>query len=175
MIADIETPRLALRHMSPAFLAASQRDDLVAAEAEVGLVVPKDWLAEKPLMAMRLQDMADDPAYAPWSVRAIGLRSEHWMVGHIGFHDPPREGGKLEMGYTVFPDFRRQGYATEAVLAMMGWATSVHGIRRFIASISPTNEPSLATVRRLGFVQTGAQWDEEDGEELVFELESPVA
>ena len=62
MIAEIETVRLALRHMSPAFLEASQRDDLVGAETEIGLVVPKDWLAEKPLMAMRLRDMADDPA-----------------------------------------------------------------------------------------------------------------
>ena len=33
------------------------------------------------------------------------------------------------------------------------------------------NEPSLAIIRRLGFTQTGEAMDEEDGLELVFELE----
>ena len=33
-----------------------------------------------------------------------------------------------------------------------------------------TDEPSLVLVAQLGFQQTGVQWDEEDGEELVFEV-----
>jgi hypothetical protein len=36
------------------------------------------------------------------------------------------------------------------------------------------NAPSLAIVRRLGFVQTGEYWDDEDGLELVFELDVAV-
>jgi ribosomal-protein-alanine N-acetyltransferase len=40
-----------------------------------------------------------------------------------------------------------------------------------IASIAPDNDPSLAIVRKLGFEQTGEQWDDEDGLELVFQLE----
>ena len=44
------------------------------------------------------------------------------------------------------------------------------GIQRFIASISPGNKASLALVRRLGFQEFGRHWDEEDGEELEFEL-----
>lgn len=31
--------------------------------------------------------------------------------------------------------------------------------------------PSLVLISKLGFVQTGVQWDERDGEELVFEVE----
>ena len=60
-------------------------------------------------------------------------------------------------------------YATEAAAALMGWAEG-QGVRRFVVSVAPGNEPSLAIVRKLGFVQTGEQWDEEDGLELVFEL-----
>jgi L-amino acid N-acyltransferase YncA len=51
----------------------------------------------------------------------------------------------------------------------MGWAEG-QGIHDFVASVSPDNAPSLAIVHKLGFVQTGDQWDEEDGLELVFEL-----
>jgi RimJ/RimL family protein N-acetyltransferase len=99
------------------------------------------------------------------------------MIGHIGFHGPrgvngPQKPGALEVGYTVFEPFRRRGYATEAVEAILEWAREEHGVRHFIASVGPGNVPSLALVRRLGFRETGTQWDDEDGEELVFELET---
>jgi RimJ/RimL family protein N-acetyltransferase len=44
-----------------------------------------------------------------------------------------------------------------------------------IASVSPENAPSLAVIRKLGFEQTGEQWDEEDGLELVFERAADAA
>ncbi len=45
------------------------------------------------------------------------------------------------------------------------------GIRVFVASITPDNEPSLAIVRKLGFVHVGEHWDDEDGRELEFRLD----
>jgi RimJ/RimL family protein N-acetyltransferase len=97
------------------------------------------------------------------------------MIGHIGFHGPPGVNGpsrpdSLEVGYTVFEPFRRRGYASEAVSALLEWARDRHGIRDFVAAVGPHNVPSLGLVRRFGFRQTGRQWDDEDGEELVFEL-----
>jgi len=91
------------------------------------------------------------------------------MVGRIGFHGPPDDDGMLEIGYKVFPEFRRRGYAREAVLAMLRWAQRDPRVRRFRASVSPENLPSRHLVTGLGFVEVGSQWDEEDGEELLFE------
>ena len=92
------------------------------------------------------------------------------LVGRIGFHAPPDARGAVEIGYAVEPEYRGHGYATEAATDMLAWARREHGIRSFVASVSPTNAPSLAIVKKFGFVQTGVQWDDEDGEELVFEL-----
>lgn len=97
------------------------------------------------------------------------------MVGHAGFHGPPginglQAGDAVEVGYTVFPEARGRGYAQEAALALMRWAEREHRVRRFVASVAPDNEPSLAIVEKLGFAQIGEQWDAEDGLELVFEL-----
>jgi len=90
-------------------------------------------------------------------------------VGHIGFHGPPAD-GMLEMGYTVFPRYRRQGLAIEAAQAMMDWASMQTPVQRFRVSIAPDNEASLAMAAKMGFKQVGEQIDDVEGLEYVFEL-----
>jgi ribosomal-protein-alanine N-acetyltransferase len=125
-------------------------------------------------LRLRLGQMQRDPASQKWLVRALVRRDDGRMVGHAGFHGPPGttglDPGKAELGYTVFPAFQGRGYATEAAVALMDWAHG-EGIDRFVTSVGPWNEPSLAIVRKLGFVQTGEHWDEEDGLEHVYELD----
>lgn len=55
----------------------------------------------------------------------------------------------------------------------MRWAQRQPGVHGFRAAVSPANAPSLALVAKLGFARTGVQWDEIDGEELVFERPAP--
>jgi RimJ/RimL family protein N-acetyltransferase len=175
-VKPIHTNRLQLVRLSPQFLDAlldGRRED---AEAAIGLAVPAGWPDEhdRRFLQLRLDRARKDPSWEAWMPFAIALDGQ--MIGHIGFHGPPGVNGPkkpdaLEVGYTVFEPFRRRGYATEAVRGILDWARAEHGVRHFVASVGPQNEPSLALVRRLGFRQTGSQWDDEDGEELVFELE----
>jgi RimJ/RimL family protein N-acetyltransferase len=51
----------------------------------------------------------------------------------------------------------------------MGWALVEHGVRRFLASSAPTNAASIRVVEKLGFVEVSRVWDDEDGEEIVYE------
>lgn len=163
--------------MEPA-LADALADDPDEAERLLGATVPRGrWPSENDAAFLRLRagQIRRNPDWQPWSVRALVLREETKMVGHAGFHGPPGVNGlqardALELGYTVFPEARGRGYAQEAALALMRWAEREHEIRRFIASVAPDNEASLAIVRKLGFTQIGEQWDVEDGLELVFEL-----
>jgi [ribosomal protein S5]-alanine N-acetyltransferase len=74
------------------------------------------------------------------------------------------------LGSPSFRPYRGRGFATEAAFALMDWARRERGINHFVASVAPDNQASLAIGRKLGFVQTGEQWDVEDGLELVFEL-----
>jgi [ribosomal protein S5]-alanine N-acetyltransferase len=179
---DIRTPRLILRTMSTSFLEAGVDDDLRTAEALIGLHVRADWLAEKALMQLRLDDLADDPAYLDWSLRAIGLRSTHEMVGYIGFHTRPNPpylqplvADAVELGYTVFPTFRGRGFATEAVIGLIGWGHHHAAIDNFVVSIAPENEPSRAIAARLGFRRVGEHTDEYDAFEEVFLLDGAAA
>lgn len=122
-------------------------------------------------LRLRRDQLAKDPARYPWSLRAIVLRSEERMVGFVNFHGAPgvndvRAPDAVELGWSVFPEDRRRGYATETATALMEWATRVYGIRRFISATTPQNAPSLRVHEKLGFVRTG---EVVDGE-IIFEL-----
>jgi [ribosomal protein S5]-alanine N-acetyltransferase len=157
--------------MSREFMTTSLAGDVDAASGLIGAVLPADWPgATARTMRLRLDQLAIDPSVQPWLLRAMVLRDpSRTVVGRIGFHAEPDARGAVEVGYAVEPAFRRRGFAEEAVRGIFDWA-SQHGISLFIASVSPSNAASLALVRKLGFAQTGSQWDDEDGEELVFEL-----
>lgn len=177
--ADILTERLLLRPLSPSFLEAS-----LAAEtrqevaARLGLSVPEDWFEEANLARLRLGDLRADPAYQAWSLRALAERATSRMVGHIGFHTRPAPEylspwapRGVELGYAVYPPFRRLGYAREAIRGMIRWAHDTHGVPQFVVSIAPDNAPSMSLAIGLGFTLVGQHEDEIDGEEKVLLLE----
>ncbi|MGB2875352.1 MAG: GNAT family N-acetyltransferase [Gaiellaceae bacterium] len=177
----IRSERLDLVWLRPdtiSSLLEGRRDE---AERLGGFALPEDWPDDhdRRFLSFRLRQATEDPAQSPWLVRAIVLRGEtRPMIGHIGFHGGPgrnsrRDPDALEVGYTIFEEFRRRRYATEAVQALLGWGQE-RGVWRFIASVGPENQPSLALVRRLGFREVGRHWDDEDGEELEFELVTEI-
>ena len=123
------------------------------------------------LVRYRRDQIANDDAWAPWSLRAIVLREARAMVGYVNFHGPPGINDTatpeaVELGWTIFPSHRQKGYATETALALMRWATAEHGIKCFVSSTTPENAASLRVHDKLGFARTG---EVVDGE-IIFEL-----
>jgi RimJ/RimL family protein N-acetyltransferase len=178
----IHAPRLDLVSLCPDFLRAALAGNLPEAERLLNASLPTGWPDCAGLLQMRLRQMEADPAYEAWSLRAMVLRDERLMVGHIGFHTAPGaeylqpySPGAVEFGFEVFPSYRRRGFAREASLAMMNWAEQVHGIRKFVVSIRPDNMPSQALAAQLGFVRIGSHIDEVDGLEEILELRREIA
>jgi len=171
----ISTGRLDLPLLSLEQLDRLASGDAASVGSELGASLSEAWLLEvRRLAAFRAEQIRRRPADAPWLLRPILLRGDDGSssaVGHLNFHGDPDEHGMVEVGYSLLPGARGQGYAIEAVRAAFDWATRVHGVRRFRASVAPGNERSLNLIAKLGFRHTGEQWDEEDGLELVFELE----
>ena len=120
----------------------------------------------------RALQVAEDPASAVWITRVIVDAETGLAVGRAGFHGPPDLQGRVEVGYAVDPPFRRRGYARAALAALLDWARDDPAVATVRAAVSPENLPSLALVHQFGFVEVGAQWDDEDGPETVFERPS---
>jgi ribosomal-protein-alanine N-acetyltransferase len=172
----IRTERVELVSMSLAFMQALVAGDLDAAAREIGADLPPGMREDlRNFLGYRIPALEADPASQPWLGRAIVLThpdGRREVIGTIGFHAPPDEIGRVEIGYRVEAGYRRRGFATECVRALLAWAES-QGIHRFRASVASGNVASLAIIRSFGFHQVGVQVDEIDGEELVFDLDRP--
>ncbi len=176
MTAAIHTARLDLNPMTPPVIRALLAGDHGEAGRLLSVCWPADCEVHRDALEMRLGQLEADPGLQPWLLRAMVLREEGAVVGHIGFHAAPGHEclaelapGGVEFGYGVMESYRRRGLATEAIEALMRWAREVHGVERFVVSISPENGPSLALAAKLGFRKIGSHMDEFDGPEDIFE------
>jgi [ribosomal protein S5]-alanine N-acetyltransferase len=176
----VRARRLDLVLMSPALMRALLDADWDQAGQLLGAQVPGEWRGEDWQWLVQRPDQAEaDPSALPWLPRVMLLRADDdsgrhrpVVVGEAGFHGPPGADGRVEVGYMVVNEHRRQGYAEEAVRALLTWATAEHRVTRFQASISPYNTASLNLIRKLGFVQVGTHHHERRGEELTFHHDS---
>jgi RimJ/RimL family protein N-acetyltransferase len=86
-----------------------------------------------------------------FGVWVVVERANTTVIGDIGFHGPPDDQGRAEIGYAIAPSWRRRGYATEAVATLVSWARSMGGVTQIAAHTLPDNEASQSVLRRLHF------------------------
>ena len=77
-------------------------------------------------------------------------REDGRVIGEIGFVEPPK-GGSVTIGYAIVPSARRQGFATEAIVAVSEWSLAQRDVTCVRAQTLPDNEASMRALRRAGF------------------------
>ena len=155
---------------------------------------PSWWpdLTDRGHIARWLQQAAALDGLDVWQPRAIVERAPMTMIGHAGFHLPPRPleealadpsfqgaadpvaGPVVEIGYTIFPAWRRRGFATEAVTALVEWAFVTHGVGAVLASVEERNTASKAVLARVGGFRSIGTCQSPDGSvEIVMRRDGP--
>ena len=93
----------------------------------------------------------------PFGYYRITRSSDGRAIGGIGFKGL-LDGGCVEIGYGLAPSARGQGYAAEAIIALLNMAAD-HGILSVIADTTLDNIASQRILKRAGFhrVSTDAE------------------
>jgi len=85
----------------------------------------------------------------PFGFYRITRLADGRAIGGIGFKGQP-EDGCVEIGYGLVPSARGNGYAAEAVVALLAIAAD-HGVSKVIADTTRDNIASQRTLVRAGF------------------------
>jgi ribosomal-protein-alanine N-acetyltransferase len=90
--------------------------------------------------------------YRFWAVAEAGTDR---CLGLVNYHDGHIRSKRASIGYIITPARHRQGFATEAVSAMLDFCFGELGLHRAQAFIHPDNSASIALVEKLGFSREG--------------------
>jgi ribosomal-protein-alanine N-acetyltransferase len=140
------TARLRLEPVTPAMADAARAGQAAFANV-IGADAPADWCAASlGLVARSLAHTGSIQA----PTRAIAIhRREGVVIGDV--QPSPRAEREFEIGYGVARSRRRQGYAVEAVNAVIDWLFEDAGAETVLAGCDANNIASVRTLRRLGF------------------------
>lgn len=98
---------------------------------------------------------AGDPAAPGWFQYAVALRADKAvLIGDIGVN-LHQNGMQAEIGFTMHPKHQGQGYATEAVRALLAYYFAERRLLRVSAECDARNERSARLLERVGFRREG--------------------
>ena len=86
--------------------------------------------------------------YTTWEVI---LKSINTCIGGMGFIGEPNESGEVEIGYMIYKQFRNQGYATQALQLLSGWALANETVKTIIVHTDRSNAPSTNILVKCGY------------------------
>ena len=133
---------------------------------------PPPYMAESlPVVRDRLRRL---PGEAPWWNWIVVRQDNAEAVGSVAFGGRPEIDGSVLIGYAMYPGHEGQGYATEAVRAMVAWAFAQPGVRTVRALAPVWNTPAVHVAEKVGMRPVASDEDDEVGEVLVYETGRPL-
>jgi RimJ/RimL family protein N-acetyltransferase len=93
--------------------------------------------------------------YVWYAIRRATANDPATLVACGGYFGPPTANGTVDIGYSVVPEWRGRGYATELVQALSKRAFDVPEVRRILAESHVNNAASIAVLKHCGFRRVG--------------------
>jgi len=131
-------------------------NDQEAAERSLGLRFPEPF-GPPPETGDILQFFRDsiefDASNGAFVVRVIVRTDDRMAVGNIGLVAPD-EAGRSMYGYSVYPEFEGNGYASEAAKALVEFGLTLDSVRTVYATIPVGHTASEIVSSRAGLTLT---------------------
>ena len=81
---------------------------------------------------------------------AVELIPERKLIGDVQITIHSIDNAQGEIGFSFHPGYRKRGFATKAVYAVLGYGFHVLDLHRIIANVDVRNERSCRLLERLG-------------------------
>jgi RimJ/RimL family protein N-acetyltransferase len=148
----LDTPRLRLQALSLEQFHIIL-DDSPTLETELGVPIARKLLTARVRRAIRMKITKmgkSDPAEHDWHTYwLIVIKMEGSGAGLAGFKGRPDTAGRCEIGYGIDPAHQGQGYMSEAVRALVGWALG-HPACSAVTATTVSNPASRRLLEKLG-------------------------
>jgi ribosomal-protein-alanine N-acetyltransferase len=117
----------------------------------LGVAIPDAWPGADMLEALPsfIGALEQDPLGLAWD-GIILHKADQTAIGCIGFHGPPDEAGRVEIGYNIIPAYEGRGYATEMARRVIDWAFQTPGIQVITAECLDDNLGSIRVLEKAG-------------------------
>ena len=167
----LETPRLYLIHPPLEVMKTRLHKDHFTAfvpDLKVSVTFPPEYPGDA--LAFLESWTADVEAHGHPSDQPGGCvihKLERLAIGQIGFKGQPDTDGAVEIGYGINATHHDQGYASEAVGALVNWTLENKYATRVTAETLETNLGSIRVLEKLGFKKFGNRFDAEEGGNLM--------
>ena len=144
----LETPRLILREFVPEDLAGLYR---LYEESDTRYIDPLSEDPDEELVILKnyIHYIYGFYGFGLW---AVCLKETGELIGRCGLHVMfIADDGEYELGYMVSKPYEGQGYASEAVRAILEYAKEDLEAPRVVVKIHKDNERSIQFAKHLGF------------------------
>lgn len=132
---------------------------------------PKAETREKALaFIQRIDTETETRKCIYWS---ISLVNDNTMMGSICLWNFSEDRKTAEVGYDLNPKFHKMGIMNEAMQAVLNYGFQELNLHKVEAFTQQNNEPSRQLLERNKFMLNEAGFDEDNPENLIFEIYRP--
>jgi len=85
-----------------------------------------------------------------WGMWLMVLKGTNFIIGGNGFIGKPDKNSSVEIGYSIAPEYRRQGLTLEACSALVKWAFEHEEVKAVKAKCESSNVASIKLLEKLG-------------------------
>lgn len=101
---------------------------------------------------IRHRERSQNPDQRDFAVRRT---ADNCLVAQVTYFDVNHRNRTAEIGFMTNPEFRRKGYAFEAMRLLLRYLFDELGLNKVMAQTGEFNEGSIALLKKLGFKQDG--------------------
>ena len=152
MFPEILTERLRLRCLLP-----SDADTMFAYRSHPDIMRYQSWEPQSIQEVASLIDRISKVEFNTigWYQIGIARQSGGNLIGDCGIHILETDPRIAEIGITIAPASQSNGYATEALQAVLSLLFGELCKHRVFASVDPCNLPSMTLMKRIGMRKEG--------------------